>query len=99
LAVVLLALHLGFPRIGPSMPNMARLAPGSLATGVLAVASDPAGSRPMAALPLFELALQPVQLRPQGGILPLLLLQLPVQLRILAFKLLDAGSFCHTARG
>jgi hypothetical protein len=53
----------------------------------------------MAALPLFELALQPLQLRTQGGILALLLLQLPAQLPILALKFLDAGLLCHASRG
>jgi len=99
LTVVLLALHFGFPRLGPPVPNMARLAPRLLTAGVLMTAAGPAGPDPMAALPLFEFALQLIQLRPQGGILPLLLLQLPVQLRILPFKFLDVGSPCHASRG
>jgi hypothetical protein len=99
LAVVLLALHLGFPRRGPAMADMARLAPGRLAVGILAAAPGPAGPDSMAALPLFELALQLLKLRPQGGILALLVLELLAQLPILALKFLDAESLCHTLKG
>jgi hypothetical protein len=81
------------------MPDMARLAPRLLATGVLTAASDPAGPDPMTTLPLFELALQPLKLRTQGSILLHLLFQLPAQLRILAFQFPEAGLLCHAPRG
>jgi hypothetical protein len=99
LTVMLLALHLGFPWHGSPMPDMARLAARPLATGVLATAPRPAGPDPMAALPLFEFALQLLKLPTQGRILVSLLLKLLTQLRILAFQFLDTGLLCHAPRG
>jgi hypothetical protein len=99
LTVVLLALYLGFPRGGSAMADMARLAARPLATGVLATAPRPAGPDPMAALPLFEFALQLRKLRTQGRILASLVLKLPTQLRVLAFQFLDTGLLCHALRG
>ena len=99
LTVVLLAFCLGFPRIGPTMADMARLTPGFLAADTRAAVTGPAGPRPMAALPLFELALQLLKLRTQGSIVALLLLELPAHLGILAFEFLDAGLLYHAPRG
>lgn len=53
----------------------------------------------MAALPLFELALQLLQLLTQRSVLAFLLLELPTPLGILVFKFLDAGLLCHAPRG
>jgi hypothetical protein len=99
LTVVLLAFYLGFPRIGTPMPDMARLAPGFLVAGTRAAVPGPTRPRPMAALPLLELALQLFKLRTQGSILAFLLLEVLAQLGILAFEFLDAGLLCHAPRG
>jgi len=80
------------------MADMARLPPGFLAADTRAAGTGPARPRPMAALPLFELALQLLKLRTQGSIVALLLLELLAQLGILVFEFLDAGLLCHAPR-